>query len=101
MVSESSLYSMFIDSFPGFLSIRDNEHKIIYLNEHFRNWVGKYTEIDPLGLTNCELSQLVESNVAEVFAQCHDLTMDFIYNENTNNKIIKFNDDGNFLYFDI
>ncbi|EGQ9881080.1 GGDEF domain-containing protein [Vibrio vulnificus] len=99
--SDQNLHHLFMHSFPGFLSIRDKNHKLVYLNETFKNWIKKYTNIDVIGLTNEEIAKNLDSNVADVFRECHDLTISFLYNSDTNNKIIKFIEDGNVLYFDI
>ncbi|HDY8007658.1 TPA: hypothetical protein ACGUOU_000238 [Vibrio vulnificus] len=96
--SDQNLHHLFMNSFPGFLSIRDENHKLVYLNETFKNWIKKYTNIDVIGLTNEEIAKDLDSNVADVFRECHDLTISFLYNSDTNNKIIKFIEDGNVLY---
>lgn len=70
------LEKIFIDTFPGFISLRDANHKILYLNKNFSNWIAKYTAVDPLGKTNLELAELVPENVASVFLQCHDASLD-------------------------
>ncbi|MEJ3626080.1 GGDEF domain-containing protein [Vibrio vulnificus] len=95
------LYDLFMTSFPGFLSIRDEEHRLIYLNETFKTWIRKFTDIDVIGLTNEEIAKDLDPNVAEVFQECHDLTISYMYDINTNNKIIKFIEDDVVLYFDI
>ena len=95
------LYDLFMTSFPGFLSIRDENHKLVYLNETFKKWIKKYTDIDVIGLTNKEVAKGLDSNVADVFQECHDLTISYLYDINMNNKIIKFVEEDNILYFDI
>ncbi|ASU23704.1 hypothetical protein CCZ37_13975 [Vibrio qinghaiensis] len=95
------LYNLFMKSFPGFLSIRDEDHRLVYLNETFKNWIKKYTNVDVIGLTNEEIAKDLDSNVADVFQECHDLTISFLYDSDTNNKIIKFIEEGNTLYFDV
>lgn len=88
----------FLESFPGFLSIRNSKHEIIYINENFRNWIKLFTDVEPLGKTNDCLSQLVEANVAEVFKQCHDASIDWLENHGSNNclkRIIPFKDTNN------
>lgn len=100
-----NIEKIFMESFPGFLSIRDSNHKIIYLNENFREWIKKYTDVNPLDKTNNELSLLVESNVADVFKQCHDASLDWLKNYNSNNclkRVIPFkNDVNNIQYFEV
>ncbi len=93
------------NSFPGFLSIRNSKHQLIYLNENFKNWIKKYTNIDPIGKTNDYLSKLVNSNVADVFKCCHDASLDFIKHNNSENslkRVIPFReDDGITKYFEV
>lgn len=67
------------EAFPGFLSIRNERHEIIYLNDNFRNWIKEYTDIDPIGKTNIQIAELVPKNVADTFLQCHDGSVE-LYN---------------------
>ena len=55
------------ETFPGLLSVRNEHHQIIYLNDNFINWIKEYTDVDPIGKTNVELAKLVPQNVAETF----------------------------------
>lgn len=100
-----NIEKIFMESFPGFLSIRDSKHRIVYLNENFKQWIKKYTDINPLGKTNNELSILVETNVADVFRQCHDASLDWIKNCDSNNclkRVIPFrNTVENMQYFEV
>lgn len=98
---------IFVKTFPGFLSIRDSKYRIVYLNENFREWIGSYTDIDPLGKTNQEIAALVPPNVADVFLQCHDTSLCWQKNCNANEclkKVIPFKDsegiEANTQYFD-
>ncbi|HAS8328029.1 TPA: sensor domain-containing diguanylate cyclase [Vibrio vulnificus] len=95
------LYDMFILNFPGFISIRDSDHRIIYLNEHFQNWANEYIGFDIIGMTNEQVAHLSEDNVGDLFRECHDLTISYIYNHDSNNKVIKFVDGSDIKYFDI
>ncbi|WP_406734347.1 hypothetical protein RJD39_21035 [Vibrio scophthalmi] len=95
------LYDMFILNFPGFISIRDSDHRIIYLNEHFQNWANEYIGFDIIGMTNEQVAHLSEDNVGYLFRECHDLTISYIYNHDSNNKVIKFVDGSDIKYFDI
>lgn len=96
------------DTFPGFLSIRNEKHQIIYLNDNFKNWIRQFTDIDPLGKTNVELSKIVPQNVADTFMQCHDGSLDLYSSMESGQglkKVIEFkNEDGkkeNSQYFDV
>lgn len=83
------LEKMIVDSFPGFLSIRNSKYEIIYLNENFKNWIASYTNINPLGKTNEELARIVPKNIADVFIQCHDLSLCWEKNNTSNNSLKK------------
>lgn len=63
---------LFSKTYPGFLSVRDAEQRIIFLNQNFRDWVATYTDVEPLGKTNVELAAVVPKEVADTFMQCHD-----------------------------
>lgn len=102
------LEKIFIDTFPGFISLRDANHKILYLNKNFSNWIAKYTAVDPLGKTNLELAELVPENVASVFLQCHDGSLDLekaIPSNEGLKKVIKFDNEDRSeeaaQYFDV
>lgn len=99
---------IFVKTFPGFLSIRNSKHKIVYLNENFKNWIKNYTEIDPMGKTNQEIADTCEPNVAAVFTQCHDASLCWLQNcgvSETLKKVISFKDrngaEENTQYFDV
>ncbi len=64
------------ETYPGFLSLRNEKHQIVYLNQNFRDWIAKYTDVDPLGKTNIDLAAIVPENVADTFMQCHDGSLD-------------------------
>lgn len=97
----SRIFDLFISSFPGFLSIRDENHRLIYLNDSFKNWIKRYSDMEVLGLTNEEIASNLDNNVAQVFQECHDLTISYLYNNEKNNKIIKFVENDEIYYFDI
>ncbi|MDU1910434.1 GGDEF domain-containing protein [Fusobacterium sp.] len=89
------LEKLFITTFPGFISLRDANHKIIYINKNFRDWIGKYTDVEPIGKTNIELAALVSDNVASAFLQCHDSSIDLQNSDPSTamiKKVIKFED---------
>lgn len=96
------------ESFPGLLSIRNERHQIIYLNDNFRNWIKEYTDIDPIGKTNVELAKLVPKNVADTFMQCHDGSLELYEKMNQQKgfkKVIEFKGDDDkqqsSKYFDV
>lgn len=64
------------ETYPGFLSLRNEQHQIVYLNQNFRDWIAKYTDVDPLGKTNIDLAAIVPENVADTFMQSHDGSLD-------------------------
>lgn len=92
---------VFIKYFPGFLSVRDSKHRIVYINEPFREWVASLTDMNIIGLTNDDICDLVDGNVANVFSQCHDLTLTYMDNNEESNKIMSFKFDDNVHYFDV
>lgn len=96
------------DTFPGFLSIRNEKHQIIYLNDNFRNWIRQFTDVDPIGKTNIELAAITPPNVADTFLQCHDGSLDLYKKEDTAKgikKILEFKSQDNkpehSQYFDV
>ena len=96
---------IFIDSFPGFVSIRNSKHEIVYMNENFRNWIRSYGDIEPIGKTNADLSLVLEENVADVFRLCHDASLDWIKNSSSDKclkRIIPFRkSEGETRYFEV
>ena len=97
-----------VEAFPGFLSVRNAKYEIIYLNNNFRDWIYRYTDIDPMGKTNNEIAALVPPNVAQVFLDCHDTSLKWEKNcKSTESlkKVIKFKDseiiEENTQYFEI
>jgi diguanylate cyclase (GGDEF)-like protein len=96
---------IFIDSFPGFLSVRNAKHEIVYMNKNFRDWVKEHGDIEPLGKTNDELSMVFEENVADVFRLCHDASLDWIKNSSSSKclkRIIPFRkSEGETRYFEV
>lgn len=98
---------IFVKTFPGFLSIRNSQHRIVYLNENFKSWIAAFTNIDPMGKTNQEIADTCEANVAAVFLQCHDASLCWQKNCSSNEclkKTIVFKDregnEENTQYFD-
>lgn len=86
------------ETFPGLLSVRNEHHQIIYLNDNFINWIKEYTDVDPIGKTNVELAKLVPQNVAETFMQCHDGSLELykkMEQQQGLKKVIEFKGDQN------
>lgn len=77
----------FIKSFPGFLSVRNKQHEIVYLNDNFKNWIHQHTPLDPMGKTNDEIAVTCAPNVASVFEQCHDASICWIKNCSSNESL--------------
>lgn len=89
---------LFINTYPGLLSIRDSQYRIIYLNENFRNWISLYSDIDPIGKTNEEIAKVVPENVGDVFRACHDASLEWEKNcgpKESLTKIIEFKSSNN------
>ncbi len=82
--------SSFTETFPGFLSIRDEHHNIIYMNNNLRGWLKQFTDVNPIGETNEELVNLVPENVANVLSSCHDASLEFMNTGETVPKVILF-----------
>lgn len=98
----------FTESFPGFLSVRNSKHQIVYLNNNFKDWISLYTDIDPIGKTNMEIASICDKYVAEVFLQCHDASVEWQINskfKKTLKKVIVFRDvsemNEKIKYFDV
>ena len=72
MKSRRMFEEILVETFPGFLSLRNEEQQIVYLNQNFRDWIAKYTDVDPLGKTNLDLAAVVPENVADTLMQCHE-----------------------------
>ena len=77
------------ETYPGFLSLRNEKHQIVYLNQNFRDWIAKYTDVDPLGKTNMDLAAIVPENVADTFMQCHDGSLDLQKNQDNRSGVKK------------
>lgn len=92
---------IFIKNFPGFLSVRNSKHQIVYINKPFSEWVANFTDMNIIGLTNNDICDLVDNNVADVFSQCHDMTLTYMDNNEKSNKIISFKFVDNVHHFDI
>lgn len=92
----------FIDNFPGFLSIRDSQHKIVFINENLKKWLSKFIDVNIVGLTNKEVKLLVDNpHMAEVFDEANDISIDEIKSENNKNRVIKFYNDGKDSFFSL
>lgn len=68
--------TLMVDYFPGFFSVRNSNHEIVYLNKNFKEWINRYTQIDPIGKTNIEIASICDKQVADVFLQCHDYSIE-------------------------
>ncbi|MGL5453098.1 MAG: GGDEF domain-containing protein [Aeromonas sp.] len=91
MFSVDNLSQSFIEKFPGFLSIRDENHKIVFLNSNFLQWIDSLIKLNPIGMTNEDIITLLDGNdIAKTFKQCHDLSLEYIKDNEKSNKIISF-----------
>ncbi|MFA0440589.1 hypothetical protein BCU70_07440 [Vibrio sp. 10N.286.49.C2] len=93
-------YGLF-QHFPGFLSIRDADHKYIYLNDTFTDWLSQYSAINPLGMDAYELSLQVPENVAQMLQQCHDASLAFLEHGECTAKIIQFQTPSCTFYYNV
>lgn len=51
----------FVEKFPGLLSIRDEHHKIVFLNDSFKLWINSLINIIPIGMTNDDIVNLLKN----------------------------------------
>lgn len=90
MELSKQLQRNFFESFPGFLSIRDGQHRFVYINDNFLDWLKEFTDVDPIGITGPELAKVVPSNVAEMLLSCHDESLRFLEFGELVPKVLKF-----------
>ncbi|NOI68357.1 GGDEF domain-containing protein [Vibrio sp. 99-8-1] len=90
MEISEQLQRHFFESFPGFLSIRDEQHRFVFINENFMEWIAEYTDANPMGKTAPEFAKEVPDNVAEMLNSCHDESLRFLSLGECLPKILKF-----------
>ena len=62
----------FVENFPGLLSIRDENHKIVFLNDSFKLWINSLINTIPIGMTNDDIVNLLTNQeIINTFNQCH------------------------------
>lgn len=102
MLPNKIIKDAFIEDFPGSLSIRDSQHRIIYLNESVKEWLKQFIDISVIGLTNKQIKKLISNKqVAELFDEKNDTSIEEIENGDKKNTVVKFYHDGRDNFFDI
>lgn len=95
MLLNQQLIDSFVNSFPGFLTIRNSHHKIIYVNNRLSDWLNEFINESIIGLTSKEITSMIDnSHIAEVFNENYDLSISDINSGRKNNMIIKFHSGG-------
>lgn len=102
MLLNQQLIDSFVNSFPGFLTIRNSHHKIIYVNNRLSDWLNEFINESIIGLTSKEITSMIDnSHIAEVFNENHDLSISDINSGRKNNMIIKFHSGGIDNFFNV
>lgn len=102
MLLNQQLIDSFVNSFPGFLTIRNSHHKIIYVNNRLSDWLNEFINESIIGLTSKEITSMIDnSHIAEVFNENYDLSISDINSGRKNNMIIKFHSDGIDNFFNV
>lgn len=91
----------FFESFPGFLSIRDENHRFTYLNDNFLNWIKAFTDVEPVGSTGPELANVVPKNVSNMLLACHDESLRFLASGECVPKVIRFEGHEGEQFFEV
>lgn len=102
MLLNQQLIDSFVNSFPGFLTIRNSHHKIIYVNNRLSDWLNEFINESIIGLTSKEITSMIDnSHIAEVFNENYDLSISDINSGRKNNIIIKFHSGGIDNFFNV
>ncbi|KAB7666644.1 diguanylate cyclase [Plesiomonas shigelloides] len=102
MLLNQQLIDSFVNSFPGFLTIRNSHHKIIYVNNRLSDWLNEFINESIIGLTSKEITSMIDnSHIAEVFNENYDLSISDINSGIKNNMIIKFHSGGIDNFFNV
>lgn len=102
MLLNQQLIDSFVNSFPGFLTIRNSHHKIIYVNDRLSDWLNEFINESIIGLTSKEITSMIDnSHIAEVFNENYDLSISDINSGRKNNMIIKFHSGGIDNFFNV
>lgn len=102
MLLNQQLIDSFVNSFPGFLTIRNSHHKIIYVNNRLSDWLNEFINESIIGLTSKEITSMIDnSHIAEVFNENYDLSISDINSGGKNNMIIKFHIGGIDNFFNV
>ena len=73
--------SDFLYFYPGPVSVRDENQRIIYVNQQFSKWINQYTDQDPVGLTNPELAKFVPDFLANLLREFHEENVSDVIHE--------------------
>lgn len=102
MLPNATIRDAFFDNFPGFISIRDSQHRIIYLNDNVKKWLGQFVKTSIIGLTNKQIRETIENPyVAELFDEKYDLSVDEINNTHKKSTVMKYYNNGVDNLFDM
>ena len=102
MLLNQQLIDSFVNSFPGFLTIRNSHHKIINVNNRLSDWLNEFINESIIGLTSKEITSMIDnSHIAEVFNENYDLSISDINSGRKNNMIIKFHSGGIDNFFNV
>lgn len=102
MLLNQQLIDSFVNNFPGFLTIRNSHHKIIYVNNRLSDWLNEFINESIIGLTSKEITSMIDnSHIAEVFNENYDLSISDINSGIKNNMIIKFHSGGIDNFFNV
>lgn len=102
MLLNQQLIDSFVNNFPGFLTIRNSHHKIIYVNNRLSDWLNEFINESIIGLTSKEITSMIDnSHIAEVFNENYDLSISDINSGRKNNMIIKFHSGGIDNFFNV
>lgn len=101
MVNAAEEYlTPFLAGFPGFLWVRNKEHRIVFINENLKHWLNFHTNVDLLGMTYEEvMSTNVLSSCFITYVYHHNLATDVSAHSSANVIECKLKD--NTLYFDV
>lgn len=101
MIDAVKLYlAPFLSGFPGFLCVRNKEHRIVFINENLKQWLNLYTNVDLVGMT---YEEVVSSNILLscfiTYVYHHNLASDVSAHSSAN--VIECKIEDRILYFDV
>lgn len=93
--------AVFMNHWPGFLSIRDSNHRFTYLNQNFLDWLYEHGITKPLGKTGPELASQAPPNVSNMLNTCHDASLEYLDTGVCLPKIIEFKAKSGIQHFNV